>query len=88
MDIGGRKMTGFASGVIDSFQYFGATLGLWGSATFSINTAGKRIFPYMIPFGIIGFCLMIFGETLSPVDRSDNAAAGSALETGNHSENR
>ena len=29
MDIGGRKMTGFASGLIDSFQYFGATLGLW-----------------------------------------------------------
>lgn len=26
MDIGGRKMAGFASGVIDSFQYFGAML--------------------------------------------------------------
>jgi sugar phosphate permease len=26
MDLGGRKMAGFASGVIDSFQYFGAML--------------------------------------------------------------
>ena len=24
MDIGGRKMAGFAAGIIDSFQYFGA----------------------------------------------------------------
>jgi sugar phosphate permease len=28
MDIGGRKMTGFASGLIDSFQYFGSSIGL------------------------------------------------------------
>ena len=28
MDIGGRRMAGFASGVIDSFQYFGAALAL------------------------------------------------------------
>jgi len=26
MDIGGRKMAGFASGLIDSFQYFGGRL--------------------------------------------------------------
>ena len=26
MDIGGAKMAGFASGVIDSFQYFGGSL--------------------------------------------------------------
>jgi sugar phosphate permease len=26
MDLGGRKMAGFASGVIDSFQYYGAML--------------------------------------------------------------
>jgi len=28
MDIGGRRMAGFASGVIDSFQYFGAAIAL------------------------------------------------------------
>ena len=26
MDLGGRKMAGFSSGVIDSFQYYGALL--------------------------------------------------------------
>ena len=29
MDLGGRKMAGFAAGVIDSFQYFGAFLAGW-----------------------------------------------------------
>ena len=28
MDIGGRKMAGFAAGVIDSFQYYGAAIAL------------------------------------------------------------
>lgn len=57
MDIGGAKMAGFASGVIDSFQYFGGSLagivlGLlldksWGS-----------YFYFMAPFGLIGGVLM------------------------------
>ena len=29
MDIGGKKMAGFASGVIDSFQYYGSALSLF-----------------------------------------------------------
>jgi len=62
MDIGGRKMTGFASGVIDSFQYFGATIGLWVLGHLLDKYGWKAYFPYMIPFGIIGFCLMIFGR--------------------------
>lgn len=66
MDIGGRKMTGFASGVIDSFQYFGGffaglLLGLLLDA-FGM----KALFPYMIPFGIIGALIMIvFGKTIA-----------------------
>ena len=64
MDIGGRKMTGFASGVIDSFQYFGATLGLWGLGHLLDKYGWKAYFPYMIPFGLIGFCLMIFGRNI------------------------
>ena len=28
MDIGGRKMAGFASGVVDSFQYYGTAIAL------------------------------------------------------------
>lgn len=62
MDIGGRKMTGFASGVIDSFQYFGATLGLWALGHLLDKWGWQAYFPYMIPFGIIGFCLMVFGR--------------------------
>jgi OPA family glycerol-3-phosphate transporter-like MFS transporter len=61
MDIGGRKMSGFSSGLIDSFQYFGGmTAGVilgelidrvgWGS-----------YFYFMAPFGIIGALLMVFG---------------------------
>jgi OPA family glycerol-3-phosphate transporter-like MFS transporter len=34
MDLGGRKMAGFASGVIDSFQYFGAMLAGFGLGWF------------------------------------------------------
>jgi sugar phosphate permease len=62
MDIGGRKMTGFASGVIDSFQYFGASIGLWALGHLLDKYGWKAYFPYMIPFGIIGFCLMVFGR--------------------------
>ena len=64
MDIGGRKMTGFASGVIDSFQYFGATIGLWVLGHLLDRWGWKSYFPYMIPFGIIGFCLMVFGRNI------------------------
>ena len=43
MDIGGRKMAGFSSGVIDSFQYFGATIAGVGLGTlldaFAISAA-------------------------------------------------
>jgi len=62
MDIGGRKMTGFASGMIDSFQYFGASLA--GVALGSlIDAHGWGIYFYfMAPFGVVGALLMlIFG---------------------------
>ena len=62
MDIGGRKMTGFASGLIDSFQYFGASLGLWILGHALDHFGWRSYFPYMIPFGLIGFCLMVFGR--------------------------
>ncbi len=41
MDLGGRKMAGFSSGVIDSFQYFGAMLAGFG--------IGKLLDAYAIP---------------------------------------
>ncbi len=41
MDLGGRKMAGFAAGVIDSFQYFGAMLAGFG--------LGKLLDRYSMP---------------------------------------
>ncbi|MFQ5412325.1 MAG: MFS transporter [Phycisphaerae bacterium] len=83
MDLGGRKMAGFAAGVIDSFQYFGAMLaglGLgWFLDQFSIRADGASTtaatvaasvttpsqvinptiwFTSMLPWGILGTCLM------------------------------
>ncbi|MBI4862368.1 MAG: MFS transporter [Candidatus Riflebacteria bacterium] len=59
MDIGGRKMAGFASGVIDSFQYFGA--GLAGFALGKLLDWGGWGWWYysMAPFGLIGGLLMM-----------------------------
>jgi OPA family glycerol-3-phosphate transporter-like MFS transporter len=59
MDIGGRKMAGFAAGVIDSFQYFGAGI--------AVPLIGKLLdkygwvawFPTMAGFGALGGCAML-----------------------------
>jgi OPA family glycerol-3-phosphate transporter-like MFS transporter len=59
MDIGGRRMAGFALGVIDSFQYFGSGLALplmgWLLDTYGWATW----FPAMAGFGFIGGCAML-----------------------------
>ena len=57
MDIGGRKMAGFASGLIDSFQYLGASLALKGLGWF-LDRSWDYYFYYMAPFGVIGGLLM------------------------------
>ncbi len=59
MDIGGRKMAGFASGVIDSFQYFGG--GLAGFFLgWLLDKFGWNAWLYSLAgFGIIGGALMI-----------------------------
>ncbi len=60
MDIGGRKMAGFACGVIDSFQYFGAIL-----AGFALGKLIDQyhdysvIFKAMLPFSLLGTALML-----------------------------
>ena len=62
MDIGGKKMAGFASGVIDSFQYYGGSLAgvLLG---YTIDKAGwGSYFYFMAPFGLIGASLMFFAR--------------------------
>ena len=58
MDIGGAKMAGFASGVIDSFQYFGGSLaGIFLGAF--LDRSWGWYFYFMAPFGIIGGLLMM-----------------------------
>ncbi|MEE8170641.1 MAG: MFS transporter, partial [Phycisphaerae bacterium] len=68
MDLGGRKMAGFAAGVIDSFQYYGAMLAGFGLGALidrmGANTAGGSTFhattwfAAMLPFGVLGTALM------------------------------
>jgi OPA family glycerol-3-phosphate transporter-like MFS transporter len=54
MDIGGRRMSGFASGVIDSFQYFGAAIALPATG-WLIDRYGWGVwYPTMAGFGIVG----------------------------------
>ena len=58
MDIGGAKMAGFASGVIDSFQYFGGSLaGIFLGAL--LDRSWGNYFYFMAPFGVIGGLLML-----------------------------
>ncbi len=58
MDIGGAKMAGLASGVIDSFQYFGGSLaGLVLGAL--LDRSWGSYFYFMAPFGVIGGLLML-----------------------------
>jgi MFS transporter, OPA family, glycerol-3-phosphate transporter len=59
MDIGGRKMTGFASGMIDSFQYFGGSLAGYALGATIDKFGWGSYFYFMAPFGVIGGVLMI-----------------------------
>ena len=58
MDIGGRKMAGFALGLIDSFQYFGGSLA--GSFLGKLlDKSFDSYFYFMAPFGFLGGMLML-----------------------------
>jgi MFS transporter, OPA family, glycerol-3-phosphate transporter len=58
MDIGGRKMAGFASGIIDSFQYFGGSLAGIALGRMLDKSLGNYFY-FMAPFGVIGGLLML-----------------------------
>ena len=59
MDIGGRKMAGFASGVIDSFQYYGTAVALPFTG-WMIDRHGWGVwYPIMASFGAIGGVSML-----------------------------
>jgi OPA family glycerol-3-phosphate transporter-like MFS transporter len=59
MDIGGRKMAGFATGVIDSFQYYGTAIALPITGRL-IDAYGWGVwYPTMAGFGCIGGIAML-----------------------------
>jgi sugar phosphate permease len=66
MDLGGRKMAGFTSGVIDSFQYFGAAVaGLVLGRLIDYTVAHTALgwaawFYFMLPFSAAGMVLMAY----------------------------
>lgn len=64
MDFGGRKMAGFAAGVIDSWQYIGAGLAGLGLGLV-IDAYGWDAWLYfMAGFGVLGGCLMLIMRLL------------------------
>jgi len=79
MDFGGRKMAGFACGVIDSFQYIGAGLAGFGLGRL-IDTFGWSAWLYgMAGFGLLGGILMLFmwGMEVRRRQHDGNGNAGS-----------
>src|SRR5205085_3344625 len=59
MDIGGRKMAGFATGVIDSFQYYGTAIALPITGRLIERYGWGIWYPTMASFGVIGGCAML-----------------------------
>lgn len=78
MDIGGRKMAGFASGVIDSFQYFGGSLAGYFLGQL-LDKSWNYYFYFMAPFGIVGGVLML--TILGKVSGAPKSAPRSAATT-------
>jgi len=59
MDIGGRKMAGFASGVIDSFQYYGTAIALPLTGWLITKYGWGAWYPVMAGFGVLGGLSML-----------------------------
>ncbi|MDB6125414.1 MAG: major facilitator superfamily 1 [Pedosphaera sp.] len=59
MDIGGRKMAGFASGVIDSFQYYGSAVALPVTGWLLDKYGWSMWYPTMASFGLVGGFAML-----------------------------
>jgi OPA family glycerol-3-phosphate transporter-like MFS transporter len=59
MDIGGRRMAGFATGVIDSFQYYGTAIALPVTGRLIDHYGWGVWYPTMAGFGFIGGCAML-----------------------------
>lgn len=60
MDLGGRKMAGFALGVINSFQYYGAMIAGWVLGGWIDKHGYNALFYAMLPFSAFGALIMIY----------------------------
>jgi MFS transporter, OPA family, glycerol-3-phosphate transporter len=60
MDIGGKKMAGFAAGVIDSFQYYGSALSLFVFGKLFKTYGWYAWYPLMVMFALCGGTAMYF----------------------------
>lgn len=59
MDIGGKKMAGFAAGVIDSFQYYGSALSLFVFGRLFGQYGWSAWYPLMVIFALSGGVCML-----------------------------
>ena len=59
MDIGGKKMAGFATGVIDSFQYYGSALSLFLFGKMFAKYGWSAWYPLMVMFAVSGGLCML-----------------------------
>jgi sugar phosphate permease len=60
MDIGGKKMAGFALGVIDSFQYYGSALSLFLFGKLFPKYGWSAWYPLMVMFAVSGgLCMLV-----------------------------
>jgi len=60
MDLGGRKMAGFALGVINSFQHYGAMIAGWVLGGWIDRYGHNALFYAMLPFSTVGAGILIY----------------------------
>ncbi len=79
MDIGGKKMAGFAAGVIDSFQYYGGAISLFLTGRVLDATKAEHgwLFWYVImaAFGVLGGIAMLLVMRKQKLMKTKAAAA-------------
>lgn len=80
MDIGGKKMAGFAAGVIDSFQYYGGAISLFltGRVLDATKEQHGWLFWYVImaAFGVMGGIAMLLVMRKQKLMKAKADAAG------------
>jgi len=80
MDIGGKKMAGFAAGVIDSFQYYGGAISLFltGRVLDATKEQHGWLFWYVImaAFGVMGGIAMLLVMKKQKLLKAKGDAAG------------